>query len=112
MDMESIHAWLMSLSEQYQVNPYIFASIYVGAIPFFTASLGWLIKNMKQKKSITLPLLSTGFFFCSAYLYLMIVGENVPWWVYGIIGIMILYGAWSTYQKLQQNLDTDGPRHS
>jgi hypothetical protein len=107
MEIEAIHQWLMSLSEQYNVNPYIFAGIYVGAIPFFTISLGWVIRNIKQDKPITLPVLSTGFFFCSAYLYLMIAGENVPWWVYGVLAVMVIYGAWSTYGKVQSEVHSD-----
>jgi hypothetical protein len=61
------------------VNPLIFGAIYVGAIPFFFFSLVWLVRNIRKKKSIVIPVLLTGFFFISAYLYLIIVGENIPW---------------------------------
>jgi len=90
----------MGLSANYNVNPYIFAAIYVGAIPFFTASLTWLIRNIKRGKSITIPILSTGFWFSSAYLYLLIFGEHVPAWVYVFIFILIGYGIYSTYHKV------------
>lgn len=92
--------WFFSLGENYGVNPIIFGSIYVGAIPFFTVSLGWLVRNLKNKKPLILPLLSTSFFFVSSYLYLVIAGRNVPFWVYlFIIGIISL-GAYSTYKKV------------
>ncbi len=45
MDIETIRIWFMSLGEQYGVDPIIFGVIYVGAIPFFTLSIGWLVKN-------------------------------------------------------------------
>lgn len=99
---ETIKHWFLSLGENYGVNPYIFGGIYVGAIPFFFICLSWTIKNIKQKKSFVLPLLLTGLFFISAYLYLIIAGKNIPVWVYIFIGIMILYGVYSTLKKIKR----------
>lgn len=101
MEFDVIHEWLMSLSGDYNVNPYIFAGIYVGAIPFFTLSVAWIIRNKKQNKSITLPLLSTGFFLSSAYLYLMVAGENVPAWIYVLVISLLSYGIYSTFKKIK-----------
>ncbi len=98
---EILKNWFLSLGEKYNVNPYIFGGIYVGAIPFFFLCLGWTIKNIRQKKSFVLPLLLTGFFFISAYLYLIIVGKNIPVWVYFFIGLMIAYGIFSTIKKIK-----------
>ena len=92
--------WFLSLGEKYNVNPYIFGGIYVGAIPFFFLCLGWTIRKIRKKKSFALPLLLTGFFFISAYLYLIIVGKNIPFWVYFFIGLMIAYGIFSTIKKI------------
>lgn len=103
--IEIAKEWFLSLGDEYGVNPIIFGSIYVGAIPFFTLSIGWLVRNYRQKKSIVIPALSSTFFFISAYLYLIIAGENVPWWVYGIVVLMIAYGAWSTYKKIKHRIE-------
>lgn len=101
--------WFLGLGEQYGVNPIIFGSIYVGAIPFFTLSLGWLVKNYRKGKSIVIPALSTTFFFISAYLYLIIAGKNVPWWVYGVVVLLVAGGAYSTIKKIRNKVDdTDG----
>lgn len=94
----------MGLGAKYNVNPIIFGSIYVGAIPFFFASLGWLVKRIKQKKSIVAPVLLAGFFFISAYLYLIIAGRNIPGWVYFFIGIMVVYGVYSTIKKIRAQI--------
>ncbi len=102
---ESFIDWFMGLGEQYGVNPIIFGSIYVGAIPFFTLSLGWLVRNMRQKKPIALPALSAGFFFISAYLYLMIAGQNIPAWVYGVVVLLIVFGVYTTIQKVRTQLN-------
>ena len=98
---ETFKHWFLSLGENYGVNPYIFGGIYVGAIPFFFLCLSWTIKNIKQKKSFVLPLLLTGLFFISAYLYLIIAGKNIPVWVYIFIAVMIAYGVFSTIKKVK-----------
>ena len=102
---ESFKMWFMELGPAYGVNPIIFGSIYVGAIPFFTLSLAWLIKNLKNKKSVVVPILSTGFFFISAYLYLIIAGKNIPAWVYLFIGLLVSFGIYSTIRKLKKAID-------
>lgn len=99
---EMFKEWFLSLGEKYNVNPYIFGGIYVGAIPFFFLSLYWLTKNIKSEKSIVFPVLSTGFFFVSAYLYLIIAGKNIPVWVYIFIGAMVIYGVYSTFKKVRE----------
>ncbi|MFK7845651.1 MAG: hypothetical protein AB8G77_10145 [Rhodothermales bacterium] len=98
---ETFVDWFMGLGAQYGVNPIIFGSIYIGAIPFFTLSIGWLVRNMRQKKPVALPALSAGFFFISAYLYLMIAGENIPIWVYGVVALLIIFGIYTTINKVR-----------
>ncbi len=102
---EAFKQWFLSLGPEYGVDPIIFGSIYVGAIPFFTLSLAWLVKNIRSKKSIVLPVLSTGFFFVSAYLYLVIVGRNIPLWVYIFIVGLVAFGVYSTIRKVKKKIE-------
>jgi|GEM_PF-49568 pyruvate/2-oxoglutarate dehydrogenase complex dihydrolipoamide dehydrogenase (E3) component len=102
--LEMAKDWFLSLGEEYGVNPLIFGSIYVGAIPFFTLSLGWLVKNYRKGKNIAIPALSTTFFFISAYLYLIVAGKNVPWWVYGVVVLLVAGGAYSTVKKIRSRV--------
>src|SRR5258708_39303051 len=116
MDLASIKDWFFSLGTQYHVNPLIFGLIYVGAIPFFTASIAWLVRNYRRKRSILLPLFSAGFWFVSAYLYLIIAGRNVPFWVYGVVVALIVVGALSTIRRVRKqiaapSLSSTGQRH-
>ena len=99
---EIIKEWFLNLGGKYRVNPYIFGSIYIGAIPFFFLSLSWTIRKIKRKKPIVLPVLLTGAFFISAYLYLIIAGKNIPLWVYVFIAMMIAYGIYSTVRKIKK----------
>jgi CHASE2 domain-containing sensor protein len=102
--LETLSSWFMGLGDQYGVNPFIFGAIYIGAIPIFTVSVAWIVRNYKKKRPITLPVLSASACFVSAYVYLMIAGENVPWWVYAVVIGMLVYGAWSTYNKVQNQI--------
>ncbi len=99
---ETFKEWFLNLGEKYHVNPYIFGSIYIGAIPFFFLFLSRTIKNIKNKKPFVLPLLLTSLCFISAYLYLLIAGRNIPVWVYIFIGVMIVYGVYSTVRKIRK----------
>ena len=96
--------WFLSLGAEYGVNPLLFGAIYVGAIPFFTLSLGWTIRNLRRKRPATLPALLTGFFFVSAYLYLLVAGRGIPWWVYGVIAALIGFGLVSTVRTVRRRL--------
>lgn len=104
MSWEAIQNWFFSLGESYGVNPLIFGAIYVGAVPFFSLSIAWLVKNYRNGKSIVLPTFSAMFFFISAYIYLMFAGKNVPLWVYGIVVLLIVIGVYSTYKKVRKQI--------
>lgn len=107
---ETFKQWFFSLGPKYGVNPIIFATIYVGAIPFFSLSIAWLIRNLRRRKPIVAPLLTASFCFVSAYLYLMIAGRNIPAWVYGFLAAMIVYGVYSTVNKVRRGVH--GPKSS
>jgi len=46
--LHSLKGWFLGLSDSYGVNPFVFGAIYVGAIPFFTLSIGWHVSNLKK----------------------------------------------------------------
>jgi ABC-type Co2+ transport system permease subunit len=104
MSWEIFREWFFSLGAEYGVNPIIFGAIYVGAIPFFSFSVGWLIRNFRQGKSVVLPVFSAMFFFISAYIYLIFAGKNVPFWVYGIVILLILAGIYSTVKRIRREI--------
>ena len=109
--LDSAHLWFLSLGEQYGVNPYIFGAIYVGAIPFFLGSIAWLVKRARAGRSTLLPTVLAGFFFVSAYLYLAVVGRNIPVWVWIFLAALVLYGAWTTVRDTRRKIaaETDEP---
>ncbi len=109
MDWSLIKTWFFNLGEQYNVNPLIFGAIYIGAIPFFSLSIAWLVRNHRKHKSTALPILSAGFCFISAYLYLLIAGRNVPLWVYAVVAALIIFGVVSTIRKVRGQISEPSP---
>lgn len=102
--MAGFQAWFLSLGANYGVNPWIFGAIYVGAIPFFLASIGWLVARARQGRSTVVPALCAGFCFVSAYLYLALAGRNIPLWVWLFLAALVLYGAFSTIRDTRRKI--------
>ncbi|MGI8545158.1 MAG: hypothetical protein ACR2MD_17000 [Aridibacter sp.] len=75
------------------------------AIPFFSLSIAWLIRNYRKGKSIVFPALSAMFFFVSAYIYLIFAGKNVPVWVYVVVVLLVVVGAYSTIKKVRRQIN-------
>jgi hypothetical protein len=94
--------WFFSLGAQYGVDPIIFGSISIGAIPFFWLSVAWLVRNLRQGRSPFLPVVATSMCVLSAYIYLFIAGENLPLWVYALVAALIGYSAYSTVQTVRK----------
>ena len=96
------HDWFFGLGAQYGVDPIVFGAIYVGAIPFFLLSIAWLVRRLRSGRSIVLPVLCAGFCFVSAYLYLVVVGHDIPIWVWAALALLIGYGAVSTIRDVRK----------
>lgn len=101
---DTVKEWFLGLGAEYGVDPIIFGAIYVGAIPLFFLSLAWIGKNVRAGKSPVLPILAAGFCFISAYLYLIIAGNNVPWWVYAFVAVLVVFGAISTVKSIRSKI--------
>jgi len=100
-------SWFFGLGAEYGVNPLIFGSISVGAIPFFWLSVAWLVRNLRQGRSPFLPVLATSLCVLSAYIYLFIAGENLPIWVYALVIGLVGYSAYSTIQTVRDRASPD-----
>ena len=102
--MDAVLHWFLGLGATYGVNPWVFGAIYVGAIPFFLASVAWLVRSARQKRALLPPAIAAGFFFISAYLYLIIVGHDVPAWVYVALGVLVAASAVSTVTRVRKKV--------
>ena len=102
--LQAFQDWFFGLGAEYGVNPLVFGLIYVGTIPFFTASVAWLVRNLRRGRPIVLPAMCGSFCFVSAYLYLAVAGRNIPSWVWVFLGGMLAFGVFSTIRQVRAKL--------
>ena len=99
--LDRLHDWFLGLGAAYGVDPLVFGAIYVGAIPFFALSVARLVRNARTGRGVAGPALAAGFFFVSAYLYLLVVGRNVPAWVYVVVAVLVVGGGASSVRSVR-----------
>jgi hypothetical protein len=90
--------------DHYGVNPIIFLVIYLGCTPVFYYSLFRTLRALAKKLGNQVMLWS-GIFLCTTvapFLYVLIFGRNIPWWVYVIIALLIGQGVLSLVMKLRK----------
>ncbi len=102
--LQTANEWFLSLGAQYGVNPYIFGALYVGAIPFFLLAIAWLVRRARAGGPTLVPAMTAGFLFISAYLYLAVVGRNIPIWVWFFLAAMVSYGAWAAIRNTKRKI--------
>jgi len=106
--IDAIKNWFLNLGSQHGVNLFVFGGIYVGAIPFFSLSITWLVRNLRRRRSPVVTALAASFCFVSAYLYLLVAGEDIPAWVYLFVAGMLGFGVYSTVRKIKSKLKEGG----
>ena len=88
----------------YGVNPVVFLGIYLVCVPFFYYSLFRTFRALAKKLGKEVMLWSA-IFLCAnvlPFLYVLFFGRNIPWWVYGIIALLIGQGVLSLVMKLRR----------
>lgn len=101
---DELTRWLTSVADEYGVDPVVYGVIYVGAAPLFFASLAWLVRSIRRRGPIGLPLASTALFFSAPTLYVFLAGRNLPAWVYAILVLLALAGAVATVRRVRGQL--------
>ncbi len=106
--LDDIGAWLMTLGEDYGVDPVVYAVIYVAAAPLFFLSLAWLVRTLRRRGSIVLPAVSTAVFFAAPTLYVFIAGRDLPGWVYALLVGLGVVGAVTTVRSIRRRVGSAG----
>jgi hypothetical protein len=90
--------------EHYGVNPIVFLVLLFGASPVFYYSIYRMVRALAKKRLNEVTLWSMIFLLSTAapYLYVLVAGRNLPWWVYIIIGLLFGQGVWSLIRRLRK----------
>jgi ABC-type Co2+ transport system permease subunit len=99
-----IEALMQAARDNYGVNPVVFLVIYLVSAPFFYYSLFRLIRALAKRLGRQVMLWSAVFLCANVapFLYVLLFGRNLPWWVYGIIALLIGQGVFSLVWKLRR----------
>ena len=104
--LQTMLAWLQDLMrtarETYGVNPIIFLVIYLGCAQVWYFSLFRTLRAVARKLPAQIVPWSMVFLVTSVapFVYVMIFGRNLPWWVYGVIAALVLESLWTLYRRL------------
>jgi hypothetical protein len=99
---------ISNVQENYGVNPLIFLGLYFGTVPLFWASIYYLVRNYRLKRSIIIPLSGLLFSQLACYVYLLAAGQDLPIWVYLIITALMVYAlnrAWHITRRKAKILE-------
>jgi hypothetical protein len=97
---------LIELSSYYGVDPIIFGILYAGTIPLLSFSIYWIIRNVRRRESITIPVIITFFCMTGTYIYLLLVAQNIPVWLYGLAVCMVGFSGYNIRRKVKKKTES------
>ncbi len=106
--LHAILSWVARQMEaaraDYGVNPVVFLVLLFGASPVFYYSIYRMVRAVAKKHLNEVTLWSMIFLLSTAvpYLYVLVAGRNLPWWVYVIIGLLLTQAVWSLARRLRK----------
>ena len=105
-----LHEWMASVEARHAVNPIVFLVLMVVCAPFFYYSGYRLIRSVTRKngKGKT-RIWSTVFLSATVvpYLYILMLGRDLPWWIYGLIGLLIGQSVYSLIRRITRKEGTE-----
>jgi ABC-type Co2+ transport system permease subunit len=90
--------------EDYGVDPVVFIAIYLVSVPIFYYSLFRLVRALAKRLDREIMLWSM-IFLCTVvapFVYVLFFGRNLPWWVYGLIALIVGQGVYSLIRTLRR----------
>jgi hypothetical protein len=101
--LSRIEPIMRTARDHYGVDPVIFLVIYLGSAPVFYYSLFRMIRAAAKRLGKQVMLWSIVFLCANVapFLYVLLFGRNLPWWVYGIIALLIGQGIYSLVTRLR-----------
>jgi hypothetical protein len=102
--LSQIRALMQAARDNYGVDPLVFLALYLVSAPVFYYSLFRMIRALAKRFGKEIMLWSF-IFLCAniaPFLYVLLFGRNLPWWVYGIIALLIGQGVYFLVRKLRE----------
>ena len=93
---------VISTRERYAINPYVFLALSAVCGPLFYYSLYRMARALRSDRGATGR---WSLIFLAAtiipYLYVLVFGRNLPWWVYVVLVAAVSWGIYQLVARLQ-----------
>lgn len=113
--LEPVLAWvqeLMRVARQvYGVDPVIFLGLYLGCAPVWYFSLFRTLRALAARRVQQVMIWSSVFMLATVlpFLYVLLFGHNIPWWVYVLILLLVVQGLYGLVRKVRSGRRTAVP---
>ena len=99
-----IRDMMRTARESYGVDPVAFLVIYLVTVPFFYYSIFRMLRALARRRQQEIVVWSMVFLGATAapFVYVLLFGRNLPWWIYVVIGLLIGQGVFSLVRRLRK----------
>jgi hypothetical protein len=101
---QTIYDYYFEISTKYAVNPVVFISIHAVCTPLLMLNIWWLLRTKKQGKTALAPMLCAIVLYNIANVYLVVVGRNIPLYIYLMLVVFTLYSGYISVKKIREKL--------
>lgn len=95
------------IGAQYDVDPLVFAVLYLAHHPLFWGTMAWLAARVRQRKAVAGVIALGVFFWFLPYTYVLLFGRGLPWWVYACAATAIACGGTQAVREIRKRLSPD-----
>jgi len=109
--LEGIRELMREARANYGVDPVVFLVIYFVSVPFFYYSIFRTVRALARKLRNEVMIWSSVFLASTAapFLYVLFFGRNLPWWVFGVIALLVGQGVYSLVRRLRRQAPPSPP---
>ncbi|MDQ2799303.1 MAG: hypothetical protein M3Y13_06635 [Armatimonadota bacterium] len=95
---------IMELGLHYGVNPLVFAVLYFAHHPLFWGTMAWLTARVRRKRPVAALIALGVFFWFLPYTYVFVFGRGLPWWIYALAAVAIVFGGVHVVREIRRRL--------
>lgn len=97
----SLQQWAQTIQSRHGVNPWVFLALMTVCAPAFYYSIYRLGRAAVRREAGQLNLWGSVFLAATSlpYLYVIILGRGMPWYIYIVLAALLGQGAWSLLKR-------------
>lgn len=86
------------------VNPWIFGALYLAHHPLFWGTFTLIVLRVRQRRPVKALAVLDTFFWFMPYLYIVVFGHGLPWWIYALVLLALALGAPHALRQIRHRL--------